>query len=93
LVYGTGGVAFANLKDQYFSPLFPFTASTNSFDTGWTAGAGVEFALFGNWTAKAEYLHVGFPNRSSAVTVIGNTYTFNFKDSADIGRVGINYKF
>jgi outer membrane immunogenic protein len=94
LVYGTGGVAIANLKDQYSSPIFPFTASASSSATGWTAGGGVEYALFGNWTAKAEYLHVGFPSRSTSISPIpGNTYTFAFKDSIDIGRVGINYKF
>jgi outer membrane immunogenic protein len=93
LIYGTGGVAFANLKDQYFSPVFPFTAGPSSSVTGWTAGGGAEFALSGNWTVKAEYLHVGFPSRSATVTAIGNTYLFAFKDSLDIGRVGINYKF
>jgi outer membrane immunogenic protein len=93
LVYGTGGVAFANLKDQYVSPQILFTTTASSSVTGWTAGGGVEFALSGNWTAKAEYLHVGFPTRSVSVIGTGNTYVFAFKDSVDIGRVGINYKF
>jgi outer membrane immunogenic protein len=93
LVYGTGGVAFANLKDQYSSPIFPFTTGANSSATGWTAGGGVEYALTDHWTVKAEYLHVGFPSRSATTTQFGNTYNFAFKDSVDIGRVGINYKF
>lgn len=92
LIYGTGGVAFANLKDQYVS-LFPFTAAAGSSATGWTAGGGIEYAFWGNWTAKAEYLHVGFPNRSALVAPFNNPYLFVFKDSVDIGRVGINYKF
>jgi outer membrane immunogenic protein len=94
LIYGTGGVAFADLKDQYVSPIFPFTATASSSATGWTAGGGVEFALSGNWTAKVEYLHVGFPSRSATVSPFASTpYIFAFKDSVDIGRVGINYKF
>jgi outer membrane immunogenic protein len=95
LIYGTGGVAFANLKDQYSSTGFlpPGSASASSSATGWTAGGGVEFALSANWTAKAEYLHVGFSNRSATATEVSSTYTFAFKDSVDIGRVGINYKF
>lgn len=94
LVYGTGGVAFASLKDGLIDTWFPITATTNSGVTGWTAGGGVEYALTDHWTAKAEYLHVGFPNRTgtSPVGAIG-TYVFTFKDSVDIGRVGINYKF
>ncbi len=91
LVYGTGGVAFANLKDQLVD-IFPFTAAPSSGLTGWTAGAGVEYALTDHWTAKAEYLHVGFAQRSASVTPLA-TYTFDYKDKLDIGRVGINYKF
>jgi outer membrane immunogenic protein len=92
LIYGTGGVAFANLKDQLTDPGFPFTASTGSSETGWTAGGGIEYAFTDHWTAKAEYLHVGFSQRSVMETT-GGGYIFDFKDKLDIGRVGINYKF
>lgn len=95
LVYGTGGAAFANLQDQYTDLAVTPPDSTSSSATGWTAGGGIEYALAEHWTAKAEYLHVGFPNRT-ATTVLpagGGTYAFAFKDSLDIGRVGINYKF
>jgi outer membrane immunogenic protein len=91
LVYGTGGVAFANLKDGNVDTWFPITASTSSGVTGWTAGGGIEYALVDHWTVKAEYLHVGFPNRTA--TDVNTGYAFRFKDSLDIGRVGINYKF
>jgi len=53
LLYVTGGGAFANLQA-------PGVTTTG---TGWTAGAGVEFALTQNWTAKAEYLFVDIPTR------------------------------
>ena len=89
LVYGTGGVAFANLKDQLADAPVPFTASTGSSETGWTAGGGIEYALTDHWTAKAEYLHVGFSNRTA---MGGLGYVFDYKDKLDIGRVGINYK-
>lgn len=93
LIYGTGGAAFASLKDEYSGPAFPFVASPSSTATGWAYGGGIEYALMGHWTAKAEYLHVGFPSRSGTEATSGFGYTFNFKDSLDIGRVGINYKF
>ena len=89
-------MAFANLKDQYASPAFAFAVGPSSSVTGWTAGGGVEYAFWGNWTAKVEYLHVGFPSRSVMVNPSAfplTTYAFAFKDSVDIGRVGINYKF
>jgi outer membrane immunogenic protein len=94
LVYGTGGVAFASLKDQYASQQFVFVDTASSSATGWVAGGGVEFAAWQNWTVKAEYLHVDFGSRSvTAMGLAGIAYSFAFKDSADIGRVGINYKF
>jgi outer membrane immunogenic protein len=95
LVYGTGGAAFASLKDEYNSPDAPFTASSRTDVAGWTAGGGLEYAFADHWTARAEYLHVGFPDRSSIVGIPSTTfaYGFIFKDSLDIARVGINYKF
>jgi outer membrane immunogenic protein len=92
LLYGTGGVAFANFKDQLVDSVFPFTAAPSSSTTGWTAGGGIEYALTDHWTAKAEYLHVGFSSRT-ATDNFGLGYVFDFKDRLDIGRVGINYKF
>ena len=92
LVYGTGGVAFADFKDQLADPFFPFTATPSSSRTGWTAGGGVEFAITDHWTAKAEYLHVGFSNKT-AMDTTGIGYVFDYKDALDIGRLGINYKF
>lgn len=92
LFYGTGGVAFAELKEQLTDPGFPFTVNPNSNVTGWVAGAGIEYAVWDHWTVKAEYLHVGLPNRT-ALDSAANGYAFDFKDSLDIGRVGINYKF
>ena len=38
---------------------WPFDSVTQ---TGWTAGAGVEWAFLPNWTAKVEYLYVDLGN-------------------------------
>ena len=92
LVYGTGGVALASLSDQLVDTPVGFTAGPTSNAFGWVAGGGVEYALSGPWIVRAEYLHVGFENRHTTVSP-GTTYVFAFKDSIDIGRVGINYKF
>lgn len=96
LLYGTGGGAFARLKSEYVDPpsVTGFIVSPRSNVTGWTAGGGFEYAFTDHWTAKAEYLHVWFPDRSGTFIIgPGASYTFNFKDSLDIVRVGINYKF
>ncbi len=97
LIYGTGGVAFAELKDELSDPptVLAFTAKPDSTLTGWTAGGGIEYAFTDHWTAKAEYLHVGFSDRTAVVGSprAATGYAFRFKDSLDIARVGINYKF
>src|SRR5450756_416980 len=47
LVYGTGGMAFGEVKDS----------GINKMRIGWTAGGGVEWAFQRNWSAKIEYLY------------------------------------
>lgn len=91
LVYGTGGVAFASIKNDFDDTAFPFNANSNKTLTGWTGGFGVEYAFSDHWTAKAEYLQVSVPSQSAAENSFG--YAFAFKNRIDIGRVGINYKF
>lgn len=66
---------------------------------GWTAGAGGELQLSGNWTVKAEYLHVEFPgyavrmNSPSPPSINAFAdYTFNH-ERIDIVRLGVNYRF
>jgi outer membrane immunogenic protein len=83
LIYGTVGLAYGSLRAQ--STLTGVTESRTS--VGWAVGAGVEVALTGNWTAKAEYLYVDLSERSYSLT--GVTSGIN----ANILRMGVNYRF
>jgi outer membrane immunogenic protein len=78
LFFGTGGAAFAPESVTGFG-------STTM--TGWTAGGGIEYAFAPGWSAKAEYLFVDFSN----VTPVGAAGSF--KDTDNVIRAGINYKF
>jgi outer membrane immunogenic protein len=73
LLYGTGGVAWQELKDSatcqhsVADPLCfavsgnPFATATNStVRTGWTVGGGVETVLYGNWLLRGEYRFADF---------------------------------
>ena len=62
--------------------------------TGWTFGAGAEYAFTDNWSLKSEYLY----------TDLGKETLFSFSDgglsaklqndvSFHVVRVGLNYKF
>ena len=85
--YVTGGLAVGDIKAS--TPGLPGGSSTN---TGWTVGGGLEFALPGNWTAKAEYLHVDLGHFDCA-TNCGGTPTDNVSLHSDIVRAGVNYRF
>lgn len=66
--------------------------------TGWTAGAGVEYALSKEWTIKAEYLYVNFGSVTAPGTVGGplgyaSALSTSNDLTAQIARVGVNYKF
>jgi outer membrane immunogenic protein len=76
-----------------FSGTAPFGASR--VNAGWTAGAGVEGALVGHWTWKAEYLYVdlGTLNLFAAGPFATETISLHARFTDNIVRVGLNYKF
>lgn len=75
--------------------------SSSNIATGWTAGGGVEYAIWQKWTLKAEYLYVSLDGKSvtqSALAVLGGTapssFNANFsRTNFNVGRVGVNYRF
>ena len=82
LLYGTGGLAFGALKAQ-----LPGGLSESNTSAGWTIGAGAEFALNQNWSAKVEYLYVDLSDKNFLMTGMSNGYQFSTV------RVGVNYRF
>jgi outer membrane immunogenic protein len=88
LPYLTGGLAYGNM---YLST--GNGGSVNRTKAGWTAGAGLEYAFVGAWSAKIEYLYVdlGSATCGSAACVLPSDETVNFK--ASLVRLGVNYRF
>ena len=76
----TGGLAVGDIKSSAFG------ISETRTKAGWTLGGGVEVALAGPWTAKAEYLYVDLGNGSYP----GATDT---KFRTNLVRGGVNYRF
>jgi len=85
LFYGTGGVAFQNVKFAVTAPPLTTPLATTIDAVGWTAGGGVEFAISPNWSVKAEYLYVNFNNQ----TIGPGTFTL----IENVVRGGVNYRF
>jgi outer membrane immunogenic protein len=85
--YVTGGLAVGDIAAA--APGLPGATSTNA---GWALGAGLEVALPGNWSAKAEYLRVDLGHFDCGANC-GVTPTDNVSLSENVFRAGVNYHF
>lgn len=103
LYYVKGGAAFAELRERVRSntgsePLigggtFQTVTSPDYDAIGWTIGAGVEFALTSNWSAKAEYMHYELEGRSARLRPADQGIVASAEHTGDLVRVGVNYRF
>ena len=84
--YVTGGLAVGDIRAAT-----PGLAGGTATNAGWTLGGGIEFALPGNWTAKAEYLRVdlGSFNCAGCGALPGD----NVSMEQNVVRAGVNYHF
>jgi outer membrane immunogenic protein len=85
--YFTGGLAVGDIHAG--APGVPGASNTNA---GWTVGGGVELALPGNWSAKAEYLYVDLGDFNCG-TACGGTPNQNVSMRENVFRAGVNYHF
>jgi outer membrane immunogenic protein len=86
--YITGGLAVGDVKLTV-----PGFAGTSDTRVGWTIGGGAEFALIGNWTAKAEYLYVDLGSTDCSVGSCGLPGPISGSFHSHIVRAGLNYRF
>lgn len=84
--YITGGLALGDI-----SASGPGLTGTDTTNAGWTLGGGIEFAIAGHWTAKAEYLYVDLGQVACGLSCGAATQNVSWR--ANIGRLGINYRF
>ncbi len=84
--YVTGGLAAGDIRAAA-----PGFAGGNATNAGWTLGAGLEVALPGNWSAKAEYLRVdlGHFNCTGCAALPPD----NVSLQENVFRAGVNYRF
>ncbi|WP_181313909.1 outer membrane protein [Phreatobacter cathodiphilus] len=91
LFYVTGGLAVAQLRYGYFSPtVIEYVSRTQA---GWTVGAGVEYAVTPNWTARLEYRYSDYGRVSNASAVVFPGWTYRHNPRSHAVRVGVTYLF
>jgi outer membrane immunogenic protein len=93
LVYGKGGLALAEDQSS-LTDLGGNTSTTNLTRTGWTAGAGLEYAIDHNWSVKLEYDYLGFGSQSlnfntPLVGSVSSSATLNVQEV----KAGVNFRF
>jgi outer membrane immunogenic protein len=85
--YFTGGVAFGNVEVS--TPV----GTVSDTSTGWTVGAGVEYAFLNNWSAKLEYFYVDLGSATCTAATCGLPADATVDFTANVVRAGLNYRF
>jgi outer membrane immunogenic protein len=95
LPYITGGFAWANAESGLgFETNVPnsqvFSRTGSDVFTGWTVGAGVEYAVTNNVTAKIEYLYADLGSKD--LVIVGYPLKADLSSLQTV-KFGLNYKF
>ena len=98
LLYGTAGIAYGRYKESATVTVAGVGSLTSTFTdvkAGWTAGAGIEGALWSGWSAKVEYLYIdlGKTEHTFGTVALGTLGTETRRVTDNIVRVGVNYRF
>jgi len=99
LIYAKGGVAFAEIDHTYAitAPGFVGFTKAGNNRTGYTLGAGIEYALNYNWSIRGEYSFLDFGRRDYTFVTLApaapGTTTNSIRDQIHQVKLGVNYRF
>lgn len=103
LIYAKGGAAALQASATYLDNCVAGTGcgpnqlwidNDYEWETGYTVGAGVEWAMNEKWSAKTEYMYYDFGDTDvTGFDATGATYTGNLDRTAHTVKVGVNYHF
>ena len=91
LIYATGGLAIANIDTRYTND-----GNVDRYDhtrSGWTLGAGVDYAFGPNWMGRIEYRYADFGRVKDDTTTADPGYAMKNDITEQVVRIGIGYKF
>jgi high affinity Mn2+ porin len=92
LPYVTGGFAWGHSHVNINDGGREIISSPGQYQPGWTAGAGVEFAVSGNWSAKVEYDYIDLARRMYDLSGFGLPGV-NVDPNIHLVKFGLNYRF
>ena len=91
LVYATGGLAVADVTDNFTNNAAGLTFKKSGLRVGWTVGGGLEYAIDNHWSFKTEYLYTKLQD-----TDLDRSFPLGdikWKHDLQTVRFGINYRF
>jgi outer membrane immunogenic protein len=92
MVYGTGGFAMGQLKSTYWN--WPGVSENFKKDlNGYTVGAGVEYAITGNISVRAEYRFTQYKLIRNNSLVAFPGFTGTQEPKYHTVRAGVTYRF
>ena len=93
LIYATGGYAATRAKYAYFNPALGFGEGFAKTFSGYTLGAGVEYAVTDSLSARVEYRYADYGKASYVAksAFLGLTGKQEPRDQSV--RVGVSYRF
>jgi len=99
LFYARGGVAWANSKYSVTGTFnggaglgLPFDFEGLSIRTGWTVGAGAEWAFAQDWSARLEYAYYDFGSHTATMNdVVNGPGPLSFKTTMQTVKLGVNF--
>jgi outer membrane immunogenic protein len=99
LIYGTGGFAFGETTTNASYSVEGLVALSDSLSektsrTGWSAGAGAEYAFTDNWTIKGEYLYTDL-GEEDVLSIEEDLFAASLNSEVKFHtvRLGVNFHF
>ncbi len=96
LFYAKGGAAWAYNKYSVTGTFLgtPFDAEGLGIKTGWTVGAGVEWAFADDWSARFEYDYYDFGNQTVTMNDAANGFIgpMSYRQTAQAVKLGVNFR-
>jgi len=101
LFYVKGGAAWTRGSVDIFvnqNNAGVFTSASTFVTSGWTIGAGLEYALTPAWSVKLEYNYLNFGGQDVATPYVagnpfGNAPTTTISQHVHQAKLGLNYRF
>ncbi len=93
LFYGTGGAAFASIRNSVLTVGGGPSDEATIGRVGWTAGGGIEYALDPSWTIRAEYRYTDYGSYDLAFVNTVPGLGLRVHETDNRAEAGFSYKF